>query len=117
MRESGPVPRARFSAAPARAGPAGGVFGRGTQMQEPRDSSLGGALGVLAVVGGILWFGLGLATVWKGQGPDGVDGLVFGGLAVVSGCVILQRRAQAARHKRDGSGTAGPDSAPTQPPD
>jgi hypothetical protein len=78
-------------------------------MHEPRDSSPGTFLGWIAVLGGILWLGLGLAYVWKGQAPDGVDGLVFGGLAFVAGCVILYRRARMGKIKQNDSGQAGPD--------
>jgi hypothetical protein len=81
-------------------------------MHEPRDSSLGRALGGIAVAGGVVWLGLGFAAAWKGRGPDGVDGLLFGGLALVAGCVILWRRARVVESKQDESGRAGPDAAP-----
>jgi hypothetical protein len=81
-------------------------------MQEPHDSSLGSVLGWVAVAGGILWLGLGFAAVWKGQGPDGVDGLLFGGLAFVAGCVILYRRKQMARSEQNESGQAEPEAEP-----
>jgi hypothetical protein len=84
-------------------------------MHEPRDSSLGGVLGVVAVVGGLLWLAMGFAEVWKGQGPDGVDGLVFGGLAFVAGCVILHRRARTAGSEPDESDRAEPE-APDRDP-
>jgi hypothetical protein len=91
-------------------------MGRGIDMHEPRDSSFGGVLGGVAVVGGLLWLGLGFAEVWKGRGPDGVDGLVFGGLAFVAGCVILHRRARTAGSKPSESDHAEPDSAPDRNP-
>jgi hypothetical protein len=81
-------------------------------MHELRDSSFGSVLGRIAVVGGALWLGLGLASAWKGQGPDGVDGLLFGGLAFVAGCVILHRRARMAKSKQNESGPAEPDAPP-----
>jgi hypothetical protein len=64
-------------------------------MHEPSGSSLGGVLGPIAVVVGILYLVLGFGAVLKGQSPDGVDGLLFGGLALVAGCVILYRRGRA----------------------
>ena len=81
-------------------------------MHEPRDASPGSVLGWIAVAGGILWLGLGFASVWKGQGPDGVDGLVFGGLAFVAGCVILHGRARMARSKQNEPSGAEADAAP-----
>ena len=73
-------------------------------MHKPRDSSLGNVLGWVAVMGGILWFGLGLANVWQGQLPDGIEGLLFGGLACVAGCVILYRRKRMnKREEKNGS--------------
>jgi hypothetical protein len=75
-------------------------FSRGIRMHEPRDSWLGSLLGWLAVAAGILFLGLGFAYAWKGQGPDGVDGFLFGGLAFVAGCVILYRRARRARQAK-----------------
>jgi hypothetical protein len=83
-------------------------------MHEPRDSSLGSVVGGIAVVGGVLCFALGLAYAWKGQGPDGVDGLLFGGLAFVAGCVILRRQARVANTGQIESGRAGPDAAPNR---
>jgi membrane protein DedA with SNARE-associated domain len=70
-------------------------------MHEPRDTSLGSVLGAIAVAGGTLWLGLGFASAWKGQGTDGVDGILFGGLAFVAGCVILRRRARRAKSKHN----------------
>jgi hypothetical protein len=81
-------------------------------MHEPRDASLGTLLGWIAVLGGVLWLGFGFAYVWKGQGPDAVDGLLFGGLAFVAGCVILYRRAQTARSKQNEPSPAEPDAIP-----
>ena len=91
-------------------------MGEGIDMHEPRDSSLGSVLGGVATVGGLRWLGLGFANVWKGQGPDGIDGLVFGGLAFVAGCVILHRRARTARSKPNGSDRTEPDGAPDREP-
>jgi hypothetical protein len=65
---------------------------RGILMHEPTGSSLGNALGSFAVMIGILYFGWGLFNALRGEMLDGVDGLVFGGLALVAGCVILLRR-------------------------
>ena len=73
-------------------------------MHQSRDSSLGSIIGGVAVLGGALWLGLGIASLWEGQGPDGVDGLVFGGLAFVAGCVILYRRSRILKNKQDLSG-------------
>ena len=81
-------------------------------MQEPRDASLGALLGWIAVLGGLVWLGLGFAAVWKGQAPDGVDGLVFGGLAFVAGSVILYGRARAARSKQNQASPTETDPAP-----
>jgi len=64
-------------------------------MQEPSGSSLGSALGWFAVFGGIVFLGLGLAGVFRGDKVDGIDGLLFGGLAFIAGCVILLRRRNA----------------------
>jgi hypothetical protein len=80
-------------------------------MHEPRDSSLGTFLGSIAVLGGALWLGLGLASMWKGQGSEGVDGLLFGGLAFVAGCVILCRRTRTAKSKQNEPGPARSDAA------
>jgi hypothetical protein len=79
-------------------------------MNESRDSSLGNFIGVVAVLGGAVWLGLGIASMWKGQGTDGVDGLVFGGLAFVAGCVILYSRARMAKSKQNVPGHAEADS-------
>ena len=80
-------------------------------MNESRDSSLGSFIGVVAVLGGALWLVLGIASMWKGQGTDGVDRLLFGGLAFVAGCVILYRRARILKNKQDVPGHAEADSA------
>jgi hypothetical protein len=69
-------------------------------MQEPSGSSLGHTLGTLAVVVGILFLGVGAVYTLKGQSLEGIDGLLFGGLALVAGCVILHRRGKA----KSGSG-------------
>ena len=61
-------------------------------MHEPRDASLGSALGWLAVGIGVLFLGMGLYHVSLGQGSEAVEGFVFGGLAFVAGCVILYYR-------------------------
>ena len=81
-------------------------------MHEPRDASLGTFLGWMAVLGGVVWVGFGFACVWQGQVPDGVDGLVFGGLAFVAGCVILYRRARMAQGKQNEAGIGDPDGGP-----
>lgn len=73
-------------------------------MNEPRDTSLGNALGWLAVLVGMISGGLGLIYTWQGQGPDGIDGLIFGGLALAAGCVILYRRKRMARSEQNESG-------------
>ena len=64
-------------------------------MQEPSGSSLGHTLGTLAVVVGILFLGGGAVCALNGQRMEGIDGLLFGGLALVAGCVILHRRVKA----------------------
>ncbi len=61
-------------------------------MHEPRDASLGSALGWLAAGIGVLFVGMGLYYVSQGQGSDAVEGFIFGGLAFVAGCVILYHR-------------------------
>jgi hypothetical protein len=81
-------------------------------MHEPRDASLGVLLGWIAVLGGGLWSGFGFLYVWKGQSSDGIEGLLFGGLALVAGCVILYRRARRARSKQNESGQPEPDASP-----
>jgi hypothetical protein len=63
-------------------------------------------LGWTAVVGGLVYLGLGLASLWKGQGLDGFDGLLFGGLALAAGCVILLRRRRMASGKQTESANA-----------
>jgi hypothetical protein len=73
-------------------------------MNESRDSSLGSFIGWIAVLGGSVWLALGIASIWKGQGTDGVDGLVFGGLAFVAGCVILYRRSRILKNKQNLTG-------------
>jgi hypothetical protein len=80
-------------------------------MPESRDSSLGGGLGWLAVLFGILFLVLGFAYSRGGQSPDGFDGMLLGGLALVSGCVILSQRNRQARNKKGDSGA--PAEAPT----
>jgi hypothetical protein len=67
-------------------------FLEGIQMHEPSGSSLGNGLGSFAVMIGILYFGWGLFNALRGEMLDGIDGLVFGGLALLAGCVILIRR-------------------------
>jgi hypothetical protein len=71
-------------------------------MHEPSDSSLGAALGAIAVLGGLLYAGLGFVYLWQGQRSEGVEGLLFGGLALVAGCVILFRRGRASRRQGPG---------------
>jgi hypothetical protein len=66
-------------------------------MHEPSGSSLGTALGSIAVIVGLLYLGLGLMHVLQRNSLDGVDGLVYGGLAFVAGCVILVGRGRAKR--------------------
>src|SRR5215475_13735450 len=80
---------------------------RGIRMQEPSGSSLGSALGSIAVVVGILYMGWGFAYLFQGQKVDGVDGLVFGGLALVAGCVILLRRGRAKSKQNEPGQRAG----------
>jgi hypothetical protein len=80
-------------------------------MPKPPDSSLGSVLGSIALLGGVLWMGLGFASLWTGQAPDGVDGLVFGGLAFVAGCVILYRQARMVKGEQNESGPAESDAA------
>ena len=42
---------------------------------------------------GVLYFGYGLAVAFSGDGgTDALDGILFGGLLLVVGCVILQQR-------------------------
>jgi hypothetical protein len=84
-------------------------------MHEPRDSSLGSVLGWIAVGGGILWLGLGIASLLKGHRPDAVEGLLFGGLAFVAGSVILCRRARMTNSKQNESGSAESDAPVDQP--
>lgn len=57
--------------------------------------SLGRILGWISVSVGVVYLGLGLANVWRGQEPEGIDGLLFGGIAFIAGCVILHRRRRA----------------------
>src|SRR5262249_15169188 len=83
-------------------------------MHEPSDSSLGTALGSLAVLGGLLYLVLGLFQVLRGNSLDGVDGLVYGGLAFVAGCVILVGRGRA-RSKQGESDHAAPSAPGDQP--
>ena len=77
-------------------------------MQESRDVSLGSFLGWIAVVGGILYLGMGIAYTWKGRGTDGIDGLIFGGLAFVAGCLILHRRNRINKSKETEPGQGEP---------
>jgi hypothetical protein len=77
-------------------------------MHEPQASS-GSAIGWIAVMLGILGLGLGFGYVWQGQGSEGVGGFVFGGVAFIAGCVILQRHAQMVRNKQAGPGRVEPD--------
>jgi hypothetical protein len=81
-------------------------------MSESRNSSPGRVLGGIAVVVGLLFLGLGVASFWKGQRSEGVEGLVFGGLAFVAGCVILYGQSRRARSKQDESGDTEADAAP-----
>lgn len=81
-------------------------------MHEPSGSSLGQALGSFALMIGILYFGWGLFNALRGEMLDGIDGLVFGGLALVAGCVILIRRS---RDKNNEPGQSEP-SAPRERP-
>jgi hypothetical protein len=64
-------------------------------MQESSGSSLGKGLGTLAVVVGILFLCAGAVYALRGQSLEGIDGLLFGGFALVAGCVILHRRGKA----------------------
>jgi hypothetical protein len=85
-------------------------------MAKPSGSSLGSALGSIAVVVGILYLGLGFASAYKGQSQDGVEGLLFGGLALVAGCVILHRRGKA-RNKQTEPSPAEQSAPADQPRD
>jgi hypothetical protein len=78
-------------------------------MPEPSGSSLGRFLGWLAVAVGIVYLGFGFGALWKGQQMEAIDGLIFGGLAFLAGCVILYRRGRMARSKenRPGPGESG----------
>jgi hypothetical protein len=82
-------------------------------MPEPHHASFGVLLGLIAVLGGVLWLGFGFDYVRRGLSPDGVDGLVFGGLAFFTGCVILYRRARTARSNQNEPDQAEPLSRPT----
>src|SRR5215813_3986631 len=83
-------------------------------MHEPSGSSLGTALGAIAVLVGMLYLVLGLFQVLRGNSLDGVDGLVYGGLAFVAGCVILVGRGRV-RSKQGESGHAAPSAPADQP--
>jgi len=83
-------------------------------MHEPSGSSLGNGLGSFAVMIGILYFGWGLFNALHGEMLDGIDGLVFGGLALLAGCVILVRRGwEAGKQSEPGQGEL---SAPAEQP-
>ena len=81
-------------------------------MHEPSGSSLGNGLGSFAVMIGILYFGWGLFNALRGEMLDGIDGLIFGGLALLAGSVILIRRGREAS-KQSESGQSEP-SAPAE---
>jgi len=57
-------------------------------MREPSGRSLGTLLGWSAIVIGVLFLALGFA----GNGTEAIDGILIGGLALLAGCVILNRR-------------------------
>ena len=61
-------------------------------MQETSGASLGNAIGWLALFCGVALVGLGLAYLFRGEKVEGVDGLLFGGLAFIAGYVIIIRR-------------------------
>jgi len=83
-------------------------------MHEPSGSSLGKGLGSFAVMIGILYFGWGLFNALHGEMLDGIDGLVFGGLALLAGCVILVRRGREVGKQSESSQTEP--SAPADQP-
>lgn len=61
-------------------------------MDQPSGRPLGLLLGRLAVGGGMLFLGVGVACFLTGHPSEGVEGVVFGGLSLVAGAVILHRR-------------------------
>lgn len=73
-------------------------------MPEPSGQSVGLVLGGLAVGVGVVMLGTGFAYLVTGRRTDAMDGLLFGGLALVAGCVILHRLR---RNPDDGDDTDG----------
>jgi hypothetical protein len=58
-------------------------------------------IGWFCALAGCAYFGVGLAALWTGRRFEATDGLLFGGLALVAGCVVLHRRARRAQELRD----------------
>jgi hypothetical protein len=61
-------------------------------MSEPTGRSVGVLLGWGVVAAGTILVGLGIVALTRGERPEAVESLLFGGLALVAGLVILSRR-------------------------